>query len=128
MNRFRKIKIEKGHYIIALLLLIIFSLTTYYLVTLLPEKKRKDQEINKLRVEVTRLQSQKYEKETQLDDRKVFSDCDQEAEKNARELLAKKIELGKVSGGYDVQAYQKAYDLGLRLKDDYNSYYENCLR
>lgn len=95
---------------------------------MLPEQKRVNQEVDKLRNEVTRLQSQKDEKEAQLDDKKVFSDCDKEAESKARELLAKKIELGKVSGGYDVQEYQKAYDLGLRLKDDYNSFYENCLR
>lgn len=121
MSRLKRIKVSKRHYITGVFLLIIFSLITYYLVMLLPKQKGKDQEINRLRSEVTKLQSR-------LDDKKVFLDCDKEAEGKARKLLANKIELGKISGGYDVQEYQKAYDLGLRLKDDYNSSYENCLR
>lgn len=121
MDILKRVKVKKSHSFITILLLVIFLLITYYLVILLPDQRKVEREINKLKNEVTKLQSES-------DEKKVFSDCDKEAESKARELLAKKIELGKVSGGYDVQEYQKAHDLGLRLKDDYNSFYENCLR
>lgn len=121
-------KIKRGVFIIGLLLVISFSLIAYYLLVLLPEQKKVSQDLNSLKEEITRLQSQMNEKSKLTDDKKVYSDCDQEAEKKARELLAKKIELGKTTGQYNVQEYQKAYNLGLRLKDDYNSYYDDCLR
>ena len=116
-----RLKLNRLHVSTTTLLIIVLSLATYNFAILLPNQRRANEEINSLKKEITKLRSE-------LDDKNVFSDCDKEAESKARELLAKKIELGKVSGGYDVQKYQKAYDLGLRLKEDYNSFYENCLR
>lgn len=119
--KLKKIKVKKLQIIFVVLLLIIFSLVTYYLAVLLPDQRKTEREINKLKTEVTKLQSE-------LDQKNFFSDCDKEAEDKARELLKNKIELAKKTGVYPLQEYQKAYDLGLRLKDDYNSYYENCIR
>lgn len=116
-----RIKLNRLHISTAILLTIVLLLSAYNFAILLPNQRKANEEISSLKKEITKLKSE-------LDEKKVFSDCDKEAETKARTLLAKKIELGKVSGGYDVQEYKKAYDLGLRLKDDYNSFYENCLR
>lgn len=143
-------KVKKIHIFTTILLLGILLLATYDLTVLLPNQSRAEGEINRLKDEVAKLHSELDKKGTasdklqselddtrgatdtlraKLDDKKVFSDCDQEAKDKAREALAKKTELAKATGDdYNAQQYQKAYDLGLHLKDDYNYSYENCLR
>lgn len=142
-------KIKKVHGFIVVLLLIIFSLLAYNLTALLPNQRRADEEINNLKAEIVKLQSELDKRKAisdnlqseldetkgvtdalkaKLDEKKVFSDCDREAKDKSRELLAKKIEIAKEVNDPIIQQYQKAYDLGLHLKDDYNEYYENCLR
>lgn len=149
MNILNRIKLNKLHSFTAILLVIVLLLATYNFSILLPNQRKAGEEINRLKNEVARLQleldkrmdvSSKLQSEldetrgvtdalrAKLDEKKVFSDCDQEAKDKSREALAKKIEVAKVSGAYNVEEYQKAYDLGLHLKDDYNYNYENCLR
>lgn len=121
MNIWRRVDIKKSHVFISLLFLVLVTLGVYYWAVLLPNLRNNEREIDQLRSEVTKLQAQ-------LDEKKVYSDCDQEAKDKSRELLSKKIEVAKEVGDSGVKEYQKAYDLGLHLKDDYNSIYENCLR
>ena len=142
-------KLNRLHSFTVILLIIILSLAAYNFVVLLPNQRKANEEISSLKKEITNLQSELEKKEVdsnklqseldetrgttdalraKLNEKKVFSDCDQEAKDKAKEALAKKVELAKATGAYDAAELQKAYDLGLHLKDDYNYNYENCLR
>lgn len=88
---------------------------------LIPKQAKYEQQVNSLNNEIVRLKSE-------MDNKKVYADCDTEAKDKSKELLGKKIELAKNSGDPRLPEYQKAYDLGLNLKDDYNYLYDNCLR
>lgn len=142
-------KLNKLHCLIAILLLITLSLAVYNFANLLSNQKKAEAEIGRLKDEVIKLQSELDKRDTgsdklqseldetrgvadalkaKLDQKKVFSDCDQEAKDKAKETLAKKVELAKATNAYNAVELQKAYDLGLHLKDDYNYSYENCLR
>lgn len=52
----------------------------------------------------------------------IYSNCNRIAAEKAEKLLKTKSEM---EGGYK---YKEAVEKGLFLKDDYDSYYEKCLR
>ena len=104
--------------ILALSFLIVALSVAFYFVIFLPQKERERQTVELLK------QSSVQEAEDKR--KQIFVDCANEADVKARELLKKKIEL--LPNGQEKKTMQEAYDKGLHLKDDYNTYYDNCLK
>lgn len=92
--------------LIAMLSMLIIALSIgYYLVIFIPRNKQKELEI--------------------------YKNCDDEASIKARKLLESKIDVAiksKQSNISEIELWKASLEKGLFLKDDYNSYYENCLR
>ncbi|OGD87927.1 hypothetical protein A3H87_01815 [Candidatus Curtissbacteria bacterium RIFCSPLOWO2_02_FULL_42_37] len=110
--------------IIASVAILIVALSfAYYLVIFLPSKEKTMQEQASKELQLKQAEQQKKDKEAQ-----VYKDCDDEAAEGARELLKSKIEIAQNSGTAIPSTWKEASEKGLHLKDDYNSYYENCLR
>jgi len=81
----------------------------------------------KQQLDYKKFQIEQEEKNKEAEKESYYQFCADEAEKNARDLLKKKIELLEKSGGSQYQTYKEAYEKGLHLRDDYDNYFNNCL-
>ena len=104
--------------IFALSILVVALSIAFYFVIFLPQKERERQ--------AAELLKQSTEQKAEEDRKQIFKNCATEAHDKARNLLKNKIEL--MQNGQERSTMQEAYDKGLYLKDDYNSYYDNCLK
>lgn len=103
--------------------MIIALSVAYYFVIFLPAKEKTRQG------QIARdLQFKQAEQEKKEEEDKVYQDCDMEAVERADELLKSKIEIAQKTGTSIPATWKEASEKGLHLKDDYNSYYESCLR
>lgn len=104
--------------IITVSFLIIALSIAYYLVIFLPSKERGIQQIE--------LQKATSEQLVEDDKKQTYSQCEKDASKAAVQTLKSKAELlpeGKLKTTLEEAASKNMY-----YKDDYNSYYENCLK
>lgn len=107
----------------ALSLLIVALSAAYYLVIFIPAKEKARLEQANRELKLKEAEQNAKNKELQ-----VYKDCDTEANENAENLLKSKIEIAQKAGTSIPATWKEASEKGLYLKDDYNSYYENCIR
>lgn len=119
-----KIKLfKKGNLffsVVASISVLIVALSiAYYFVIYLPSMAKRE------------LQLKEAERQEQKSETEIYSDCDVEAHRKATELLKAKVEIAEENNLTYTQNYRiwkEASEKGLYLKDDYNEYYNSCLR
>lgn len=106
-------------FVASISILIVALSIAYYFVIYLPSMAERE------------LQLKEAEKREEKSETEIYSDCDAEAQRRAIELLKSKIEIAEKSNltyTHDYKIWKEASEKGLYLKDDYNEYYNSCLR
>jgi len=109
--------------VVSISVLIVALSVAYYFVIFLPSKEKARQEQINKELEIKQTEQEFQEKQLQ-----IYEDCDSEAQRRARELLESKIEVSRKAGQTPPLYWKEAFEQGLYLRDDYNEYYNSCLR
>jgi uncharacterized protein HemX len=110
-------------YSFSVALLIVALAIAYYFAVVLPKIQDAKQELEEQKFEFQKTESMKEELNQQY-----YSSCASESAKSAEELLKEKIEIAATSGADIPLAWKEASNKGMYLKDDYDSYYKQCLQ
>ncbi len=110
-------------YSLSIASLILSSAGAYYLAVALPKIQ-----IEKQKLEEQRFELQKAESLKENLNQEHYSSCSDEAKDRATNLLKTKIEIAAKSGTNIPSTWKEASNKGLFLKDDYESYYSQCIQ
>ena len=100
--------------LISVALVIAVMFMGYYFVIVAPKQKETEALLDLKRMETAQEAARK----------RVYEDCNGEAKEQAENLLESKIKIGALTD----ERYKKASEEGLYLKDDFDSYYDLCLK